>query len=139
MEQFNKVSDDTHMLIEKMADSRVALVSRKEGRGMSDNERGVVVGQLRRQLSTASIRAASQCLLDRMHQCGEGAALASKRREVNFALEERMRESYSGSQSSWEDKLSRKDNSSEIKYLCSLSTLATSLLSMTPSTTGHPA
>ena len=58
---------------------------------MSDQERGVVVGQLRRQLSTASIRAASQCLLDRMHQCGEGAALAAKRREVNLVLEERMR------------------------------------------------
>ena len=50
-----------------------------------------MVGQLRRQLSTASIRAASLCLLDRVHQCGEGAALAAKRREINLVLEERMK------------------------------------------------
>ena len=89
--QFNEVSDDTHTLIEQMADSRVNMVSRREGRQMSDQEKGIVVGQLRRQLSTACIRAASQCLLDRMDQCGEGAALAAKRREVNLVLEERMR------------------------------------------------
>ena len=59
---------------------------------MSEQERGVIVGQLRRQLSTASVRAGSQCLLDRMHQCGEGAALASRRREYCHLLEERMRE-----------------------------------------------
>ena len=90
--QFNEVSDDTHMLLEQMADSRVNLVSRREGRQMSDQERAVVVGQLRRQLSTASIRAASLCLLDRVHQCGEGAALAAKRREFNLVLEDRMKE-----------------------------------------------
>ena len=31
--QFNEVSDNTHMLLEKMADSRVALVSRIDWRG----------------------------------------------------------------------------------------------------------
>ena len=45
---------------------------------VSFQEKGVVVGQLRRQLSTASIRAASMCLLDRMHQCGEKGSLGSK-------------------------------------------------------------
>ena len=78
--------DQFGMLLEKMSDSRVDLVSRREGRVMSDSEKGVIVGQLRRQLSTASIRAASQCLLDRIHQCGEGAALAARRRKVNHAL-----------------------------------------------------
>ena len=57
---------------------------------MSDQERGVVVGQLRRQLSTASIKAASLCLLDRMNQCGVGAALAAKRPEIILVLEDRM-------------------------------------------------
>ena len=89
--QFNEASDDIHMLLEQFADSRVAVLARREGRQMSEQERGVVVGQLRRQLSTASIRAGTQCLLDRMHQCGEGAALAAKRREINYHLEERMR------------------------------------------------
>ena len=68
------------------------MVARREGNLLSEQERGVVVGQLRRQLSTVSIRAASNCLLDRMHQCGEGASLAAKRREVSTFLEERMKE-----------------------------------------------
>ena len=50
----------------------------------------MIVGQLRRQLSTASLMAGKQCLLDRVHQCREGAALAGKRREYNSQLEERM-------------------------------------------------
>ena len=62
-----------------------------EGRQMSDKEKGVVVGQLRRQLSTACVRAASQCLLDRMHQCGEGANMASRRREASVQVELAMR------------------------------------------------
>ena len=68
------------------------MVARREGKLLSEQERGVVVGQLRRQLSTVSIRAASICLLDRMHQCGEGASLAAKRRELSTFLEERMNE-----------------------------------------------
>ena len=88
--RFNEGSKDVHELLEKMAVSRVDLLARRDGRELSDQEKGVVVGQLRRQLSTAALRAASNCLLDRMHQCGEGASLAAKRREVNVLLEERM-------------------------------------------------
>ena len=86
------MSNDLNNLIDQMADSRVDMVARREGKLLSEQERGVVVGQLRRQLSTASIRAASNCLLDRMHQCREGASLAAKRREVSTILEERMKE-----------------------------------------------
>ena len=60
--QFNEMSDDIHMLLEQMADSRLHLVSRREGRQMSDQERGIIVGQLRKQLSTASIRGVYVCL-----------------------------------------------------------------------------
>ena len=89
--RFNEVSNDLNNLIEIMAESRVKLVARRDGRQLSDNEKGVVVGQLRRQLSTASIRAASCCLLDRMHQCGQGAWMATKkRREGAVWLEEVM-------------------------------------------------
>ena len=72
--RFIEVSNDLSNLIEIMAESRVKLVARREGRQLSDNKNGVVVDQLRRQLSTASIRAASNCHLDRMHQCGQGTA-----------------------------------------------------------------
>ena len=86
--RFNEVSNDLNNLLDKMAESRVALVARRDGRELSDAEKGVVVGQLRRQLSTASVRAASNCLLDRMHQCGQGAQIATKRREGSAWMEE---------------------------------------------------
>ena len=89
--QFNEASGDTHMLLEQIADSRVAGMARRDGRQLAEHERGVVIGQLRRQLSTVAIRAGTQCLLDRMHQCGQGAAMAAKRREVNLRVEEMMR------------------------------------------------
>ena len=89
--RFNEVSNDLNNLVEKKAESRVNLVARRDGRQLSDNEKGVVVGQLRRRLSTAAIRAGSNCLLDRMHQCGQGAQLAAKRREGSSWLEEAMK------------------------------------------------
>ena len=89
--RFNEVSNDLNNLVEKMAESRVNLVARRDGRQLSDNEKGVVVGQLRRRLRTAAIRAGSNCLLDRMHQCGQGAQLVAKRREGSSWLEEAMK------------------------------------------------
>ena len=89
--RFNEVSNDLNNLVEKMAESRVNLVARRDGRQLSDNEKGVVVGQLRRQLSTATIRAGSNCLLDRMHQCGQGSQMAAKMREGSAWLEEVMK------------------------------------------------
>ena len=89
--RFNEVSNDLSNLLQSMAESRVNMIARRDGRQLSDHEQGVVVGQLRRQLSTASIRAASNCLLDRMHQCGQGAQMAAKRREGAAWLEEVMK------------------------------------------------
>ena len=60
-----------------MAEIRVALVARRDGRELSDTEKGVVVGQVRRQLSKASVRVARNCLLDRINQCGQGAQMAA--------------------------------------------------------------
>ena len=90
--RFNEVSNDLNNLLDKMAESRVAMVARRDGRDLSENEKGVVIGQLRRQLSTASIRAASNCLLDRMQQCGQGAQMAAKRREASTWREEVMKQ-----------------------------------------------
>ena len=75
-----------------MAASRVAKLARASGiqRGRHEVEKGIAQGQLRRWLSTASLRASMACMLDRVHQIGEGAALISKRREMTLALEERM-------------------------------------------------
>ena len=89
---FNEVSTDTLVLLDAMAASRVSKLARATGlqRGRFEVEKGLAQGQLRRWLSTASLRASMACMLDRVHQIGEGAALISKRREETLALEERM-------------------------------------------------
>ena len=51
----------------------------------------MVVGQLRRQISTASVRTASNCLVDRMQQCGQEAQMASKRRKGSAWMDEVMK------------------------------------------------
>ena len=61
------------------------------GRGGSDVEMGIIVGQIRRMLSTVSVRAQAQCLLTRMSSVGEGVGQAAKRRQWVAAEEERMR------------------------------------------------
>ena len=52
----------------------------------------VVVGQVRRMISTVSVRAQAQCLLSRVNLIGgEGVTRASKRRQWVAIEEERMR------------------------------------------------
>ena len=55
-------------------------------------EKGAKQGELRRQLSVVNLRASMACMLDRLHQCGEGARLRNRRQEWRVREEERMRE-----------------------------------------------
>ena len=55
-------------------------------------EKGVIQGELRRQLSVVNLCASMACLLDRLHQCGEGGRLRNRRQEWRVREEERMRE-----------------------------------------------
>lgn len=88
---FNEVNDGTHGLLETLAISRVERQARASGRLEKAKEKGEVVGELRMQLSVASIRASMSLLLTRMNQVKEGAALAGKRREVAWQVEETRR------------------------------------------------
>ena len=54
-------------------------------------EKGVIQGELRRQLSVVNLRASMACMLDRLHQCGEGGRLRNRRQEWRVREEERMR------------------------------------------------
>ena len=91
---FNEVSTDTLVLLDAMADSRVSKLARASGlqKGRFEAEKGLAQAQLRRWLSTVSLRAAMACTLDRVHQIGDGAALISKRREETMVMERRMAE-----------------------------------------------
>ena len=50
-------------------------------------EKGAKQGELRRQLSVVNLRASMACMLDRLHQCGEGGRL--RRQEWRVREEER--------------------------------------------------
>ena len=56
-----------------------------------EKEKGEVVGELRGQLSVASIRASMSLILNRMNRVGEAAALVGRRREAWRQVETRSR------------------------------------------------
>ena len=64
-----------------------------EGRpeGGSDQEKAIIVGQIRRRLSLAAIKAQVECLLDRIHQAGVGNKQLAKKRERALIQDEKMR------------------------------------------------
>ena len=55
-------------------------------------EKGAKQGEPRQQLSVVNLCASMACMLDRLHQCGEGGRLRNRRQEWRVREEERMRE-----------------------------------------------
>ena len=88
---FGEGSDDLHELIQILAEKKVGANGLRRGREASEEELGIVVGQIRRALSTASVRAQSQCLISRLNCVGQGFTQAAKRRKWVAAEEEQMR------------------------------------------------
>ena len=75
-----------------MADNKVAARSRARGWQGSEEELGLVMGEIRRALSLDFIRAQALCLLTRLTYLGDGAGSAAQRREqVTWQEEERRR------------------------------------------------
>ena len=62
----------------------------QRGRAGSDQELAIITSQLRRRISSATIKANYTLLLERMSQVGAGAERAGARREWVRAEEERM-------------------------------------------------
>ena len=60
------------------------------GREGSEQERAIILAGFRRQLSMASAKAYSSCLLDRLARVGEEHQLAAKRRAWLKSEEERL-------------------------------------------------
>ena len=88
---FGEGSEDLHNLVQVLAESRVEAIGLARGRPGSDMELGVVVGQVRRRLSVASISAQAECLLARLSYVGEGGVQAGRRRHWVAREEESMR------------------------------------------------
>ena len=73
---FGEASDDMHLLIQQLAESRVKTMELKRGNsGAAEEEIGIIVGQIRRAFSTTCVRAQAQCLISRMNKLGQGYAL----------------------------------------------------------------
>ena len=70
------------------------MIARRAGEAVvvRSVEKGVIVGELRRQLAVLNLRASMSCLIDRLEQSGEGGRLATRRQEGILWEEQRMRE-----------------------------------------------
>ena len=88
---FGEVSQDLHDLIQKLAESKANAMGLRRGREGAEEEIGIIVGQIRRSLSTTCVRAQAQCLLTRLNCVGPGFTEAAKRRRWAANEEERMR------------------------------------------------
>ena len=90
--KYNELSEGGHLLLDVMASSRAAMVERRTGMASHETkmEKGVIQGELRRQLSVVNLRASMSCLLNRLHQCGEGGRLRNRRQEWRVREEKEM-------------------------------------------------
>ena len=82
---------DLHTLVQVLAQSKVDSVGKARGRPASDSELSIAVGQVRRRLSVACVRANMNCLITRMSLLGVAAKQAQGRRQAQGWEEERMR------------------------------------------------
>ena len=83
---------DLHALLADLADSQMKAKGLARGSEGTEQERAIILAGLRRQLSMASAKAYSACLLDRVARVGEEHRLAAKRRAWLKSEEERMEE-----------------------------------------------
>ena len=86
---WGEASTDVHNLIQTLAESRLKFQGLQAGRPRSKQELGLIVGQVRRRLSLAAVKAQADCLLSRIHQVGPGNTQLAKKRE--WAVMEDMR------------------------------------------------
>ena len=98
MGTFQEGSKDLHSLLEIIADSKVKARGLARGRERTEQERSVILMNLRRELSTAGAKSQSACLLGRVARMGEGHRLAAKRR-VWVMREEELRQE--GNRAHW--------------------------------------
>ena len=88
-------SKDLHSLLDILASYRLRAVGLARGREGSDAERGVILAQFRRVLSTSAIRSQTKALVARLQVMGEKGRDAARRRALvgkeNRRLEEEMR------------------------------------------------
>ena len=88
---WGEASTDVHNLVQTLAEARLKFQGLKEGRPRSKQELGLIVGQVRRRLSLAAVKAQVDCLLSRIHQVGPGNNQLAKKREWAVMEDRRMK------------------------------------------------
>ena len=81
---FGDISTDLARLIKAQAEYRALFLPREEGRTLSDNESGQILGQYRRVLSVTFVRSQAAWLLGRVGHLGQAARVWAGRRRVGW-------------------------------------------------------
>ena len=88
---FGEVSEDVHLLVQRIANSRLDRLDTLPGRGHQRKSRAAqlsaLVADVRRQLSFCSVKQQARLLLDRLCLIGDGANEAGRRRDWAAQLE----------------------------------------------------
>ena len=77
-------------MVQSLAESRLKYQGLQRGRPGSDQELGMLVGQVRRRLSLVAVKAQVDCLLAKLHQVGPGNQQLAKRRTWAILEDQRM-------------------------------------------------
>lgn len=72
-----------------MAEQRAAFMRFRSGKE-ANTEKGIIVSQIRRRLSSTIMKAQVDCLLSKLHLVGPGGRINAKHREWSIKVEERM-------------------------------------------------
>ena len=93
---FAEVSEGVHNLMDKLSRQRLSKEGLAVGRQGSGRRLGEIMGQLRRRLSLATVKANTDCLLARLSLVGDGATQAGKRRSWQRREEHQMKQDREG-------------------------------------------
>ena len=88
---YGEVSEDVHLLVQRIANSRLdrldTLPGRRDRRRSRAAQLSALVADVRRQLSICSVKQQARLLLDRLCLIGDGASEAGRRRDWATQLE----------------------------------------------------
>ena len=87
---WGEASKGVHHLVQTLAESRLKYQGLQRGRPGSDQELGLLVGQVRRRLSLVAVKAQVDCLLAKLHQVGPGNQQLAKKRSWAILEDQRM-------------------------------------------------
>ena len=87
---WQEASQDLHLLLDLLVDTKVKGMGLGMGRELSSRERAKIISNYRRILSVTAARATSGCLVGRIARIGPAHRAAARRRELTRREQERL-------------------------------------------------